>query len=174
MNKQIATILLFLCVNITLCFPQQNDQYERTSYFDRNKITLGGNLTLGFGNNSTAISIAPQAGYFFTPKINAGVGVSYSYYRYKSSGSSDKYHYAGVNVFGRIYPIPYIVLHAQPEINYMSRTFAREKETALVPAFVAGAGVCFNSITIMLQYDILQNRYSPYGSNIFYSVGFTF
>jgi hypothetical protein len=170
MNKRIVTTLLFLCINITLCFPQEEDQH----YFDRNRITLGGNLTLGFGNNSTVINIAPQAGYFFTPKINAGAGISYSYYRYKSFGESEKYHYVGVNVFGRFYPVPYIVLHVQPEINYMIHTFAGEKRTEFVPAFVAGGGVCYNSVTIMLQYDILQNRYSPYGSNIFYSVGFTF
>lgn len=174
MNKRIITTLSFLCINIALCFSQQNGQHEKTSYFDRNKITLGGNLALGFGNHSTVINIAPQVGYFFTPKINAGVGVSYSYYRYKSSGEAEKYHYAGVNIFGRFYPIPYIVLHAQPEINFMSHSFAGEKDTAFVPAFVAGAGVSFNSVTIMLQYDILQDRYSPYGNNIFYSIGFTF
>lgn len=174
MNKRILITLLFLCINITLCFSQQNNRDEKTFHFDRNKITLGGNLALGFGNNSTTINIAPQIGYFFTPKINAGVGISYSYYRYKISGESDKYHYTGVNVFGRFYPIPYIVLHIQPEINYMSHTFAEEKRTELVPSLVAGAGVNFNSIMIMLQYDLIQDRYSPYGSNIFYSIGFTF
>ncbi|MDR2914388.1 MAG: hypothetical protein LBV74_06115 [Tannerella sp.] len=112
-------------------------------------------------------------GYYFTPQLNAGVGVSYTYYNYKK-GESEKFNYVGINLFGRYYPIPYIVLHAQPEINYMHHSFRGDKESDVVPAFIIGAGVHISSFTFMLQYDVAQHRYSPYGNNLFYSVGFSF
>lgn len=167
MSRHIFITMLFAAMTI-FCQAQENK-----SYFDKDKITFGGSLGFGFGNHSTVINVAPQVGYFFTPEINAGVGVSYTYYNYKD-GESEKYHYAGLNVFGRYYPFQYIVLHIQPEINYMHHSYKGDSNSEIVPAVIAGIGVHISSFTFMLQYDVAQHKYSPYGSNLFYSVGFSF
>ena len=167
MNKHI--FITFLLVAMTWgCYAQ-----EKTSHFDRNRMTFGGNVGLGFSNHSTVINIAPQVGYFFTPQINAGAGISYTFYKYKN-GETEKYNYAGLNIFGRYYLLQYIVLHIQPEINYMHHSYQRESNSEMVPVVIAGAGVHMGSFTFMLQYDVVQHNYSPYGSNLFYSVGFSF
>lgn len=167
MGKHIFIILFFTAMALS------GQAQEKTSYFEKDKITIGGNLGFGFGNHNTVINIAPQVGYFFTPQLNAGVGISYTYYNYKD-GDSEKFHYAGLNVFGRYYPFQYIILHIQPEINYMHHSYRGKSNSEAVPTVIAGAGVQINSFTFMLQYDVAQHKYSPYGSNLFYSVGFSF
>ena len=154
------------------------------SSFDMSKVTIGGGFGAQFGDY-TMINIAPQVGYNITNYFNAGVGISYSYYREKyymgSNRVIDKSHYTGFNVYGRLYIFDYLVLHAQPEINYMThkREYINsgqpeEKTEKAVPSFVVGAGFRAGSMVAMLKYDVVQDRYSPYGTKIFYSVGITF
>jgi len=159
-------------------------QETTRSSFDMNKVTIGGGFGAQFGDY-TMITIAPQVGYNITNYFNAGVGISYSYYREKyyisSSRVIDKSHYAGFNIYGRLYLLDYFVVHAQPEINYM--THKREytnsgqpevKTEKAVPSFIVGAGFRAGPMIGMIKYDIVQDDYSPYGTKIFYSVGFTF
>lgn len=154
------------------------------SSFDMNKVTLGGTFGAQFGDY-TMITIAPQVGYNITNYFNAGVGISYSYYREKYYISNnrviDKSHYAGLNIYGRLCLLDYIVVHAQPEINYMTRTIEypssslpKEKVEKAIPSFLVGAGLRMGPVVAMLQYDLVQDTYSPYGTRIFYSVGFSF
>ncbi len=154
---------------------QQNSaEIQKQPAFDKSRITLGGDFGLALENNSTIIKIAPQVGYLFTPQLHAGGGLSYSYYRYKASEITSKSHYTGLNLFGQFHPLPYAVLHAQPEVNYMSRSYGNRKDSDFIPSFVVGVGAYLNAVRLMLQYDIVQDKNSPYGDNIFYSVGVTF
>src|SRR4249919_3238095 len=90
--------------------------------FDKSRLFIGGTFGLGFSSYSTAINISPQVGYRFSQLFAAGVGINYAYYNYKyyTYGTNEIYQrdifsYAGLNVFGRIYPIPQFFIHAQPE-----------------------------------------------------------
>ena len=150
---------------------------EEKSSFDMSRVTFGGNFGIGLEYQTTRINIAPQIGYFFTPQLNAGAGISYLFYKFNIDGEPgrvNKYNYFGINVFGRYYPTKYIVLHAQPEINYLKGKAGGVKKSEFVPAFIVGAGVNFNGVTLMIQYDVAQNRFSPYGELLFYSIGFSF
>ena len=137
-----------------------------------------------FGNY-TMITIAPQVGYNFTNYLNAGAGISYSFYSEKyNSGANriiEKSHYAGLNVYGRLYIFDYLIVQAQPEINLMTNkveyTNSNEPEVKTekaVPSFLVGAGFRMGPAFAMLKYDLVQDSYSPYGNRIFYSVGFSF
>lgn len=163
---------LILCCGISLAGAQS---------FDVRKLEIGGNFGLQFGSY-TLVNVAPQIGYRFSPYLTAGAGVSYSYYKDDYYSGSRKYDYSsnyfGMNVFGRFYPIKYLVFSVQPEANRMWRSVdgpgGKTNMTKFVPSVLVGGGVRFGPITAMIKYDLVQDDYSPYSDNIFYSIGYTF
>jgi len=186
--KKILMYILFTVTVLTV----NSQNYNRTQQnvtvgsalgFDKSRLTFGGGLGLQFGSY-TLINIAPQVGYNFSNNFNAGAGISYSYYKddfyYNSEKWNEKRHYAGFNLYARYYPVQYIVLSVQPEANRMWLTEEADRgggkytENKFVPSVTVGAGVRFGPMMAMIKYDIVQDKFSPYGNNIFYSVGFGF
>ncbi|HCO68406.1 MAG TPA: hypothetical protein DIT04_11710 [Dysgonomonas sp.] len=151
--------------------------------FDKSRLTFGGGLGLQFGSY-TVVNIAPQVGYNFSNNFNAGAGISYSYYKddfyYGNEKWDEKRHYAGFNLYARYYPIQYIVLSVQPEANRMWLTQEpkgngeKYTENKFVPSVTVGAGVRFGPMMAMIKYDVVQDKFSPYGNSIFYSIGWGF
>lgn len=176
--KKFIYIIVILIVNIFYV----NAQTKRNSSFDTSNLTLGGNFGLQFGDY-TIVNISPQIGYNFTSQFNAGFGFGYSYYKDKSGSGNDKYdytnHYVGMNLFVRYYPVDYFVLSLQPEGNRMWKDVKKEgsklySDNKFIGSVLIGGGVRYNGMIAMVQYDILQNDDSPYGDNVFYTIGYSF
>ncbi|MEJ7768028.1 MAG: hypothetical protein WKF89_09465 [Chitinophagaceae bacterium] len=183
--------LLFFCfvlMGCTQALAQQEEELPEQKGFDKSKLFVGGNFGISFGDYTLA-NISPQLGYRFNRFVAAGVGVNFQYsglkYRNSNGDPSYKASYGvtGLNVFGRVYPIEYILLQVQPEINY---TWGKYKfyngqpdekvNGKLVPSLLLGAGAVIPSgpgaLVIMVQYDILNNPRSPYGNRPIYNVGY--
>jgi hypothetical protein len=169
-------------------------QYEREPAkedikgFDKSKLFFGGNFGLSFGSQ-TLINVSPQVGYRFNQYFAAGAGVNFiysslkSYYTDGSVASRQNLGYAGLNVFGRVYPIQYILLQVQPELNYSWGKYKQYDPDAIyslpgkfVPSLLLGAGGAIpagrGAFVIMGQYDVVQDPRGPYGNNIFLSFGY--
>ncbi|KYP16216.1 MAG: hypothetical protein A1D16_14270 [Flavihumibacter sp. CACIAM 22H1] len=168
---------------------------EAPKGFDRSRLFVGGNFGLTFGN-FTFINVSPQLGYRFNDMFAAGIGINgqFSQLKYKSGGTTlykERYGVAGMNVFGRFYPIQQGFIQLQPEMNYIwgSRADYTPQETKssingkILPSLLAGVGAYLpagraGGLVIMAQYDLLHkssnypNPATPYGSNIFLTVGF--
>ncbi len=153
-------------------------QKKPVSSFDVSKLSIGGNLSLQFGDY-TLVGISPQVGYDFSKYLTAGAGLGYTYFKedfydYDYSGS-----YLSFNLFGRFYPVEYLVIGVQPEISRLWQTLKyndgyKHSENEFVPSFLIGGGVRLGGMIAMIQYDVVQNKNSPYGDNLFYSIGYTF
>lgn len=152
------------------------------SYFDKNKIQFGGSFGLAFGSGDyTSLNISPQVGYAFNKYFSSGFGISYSYYRYKySHDNKQTFNYLGMNLYGRFNPIQYLTFQVQPEAYY---AWGNNFDSQLVPCFLVGAGFTIpagnGGINMMFYYDVVQYKsdgyhLSPYGDEIFYSVGYVF
>ena len=151
--------------------------------FDPTKLTFGGSLGMQFGDYTT-VNVAPQVGYSFNKYVNAGLGLTYTYYKDDFYSDNDKYKstrsYFGLNVYARFYPTDFLVFMVQPEGNRMwdtiksDRTGDKRTKNEFVPSVVVGGGLRFGPVSAMLKYDVVQDDNSPYGNNIFYSVGYTF
>ena len=158
--------------------------------FDRSKLFVGGNFALSFGN-VTIVNISPQLGYRFNRFLAAGVGINGQYSAFKTeyangaTYSRESYGVAGLNIFGRFYPIQYVFIQAQPEFNhvwvtskyYDTNPATEYKIKKFVPSLLAGAGGAIPTggrgyFIIMAQYDVLQQEYTPYGSKAFFSFGY--
>lgn len=158
--------------------------------FDKNKLFFGGSLGFGFGSYTTQINVSPQVGYRFNKYLAAGAGVNfiYSSYKYDFGGGNyfrDNYTVAGLNIFGRVYPIEYIFLQLQPELNYTwgKRKYSYDNlpddklEGKLVPSLLGGVGAAIptggaGALIVMVQYDLLDQERSPYSRQAFYSIGY--
>jgi hypothetical protein len=159
--------------------------------FDKNKLFVGGNFALNFGN-ITIVNISPQIGYRFNRFLAAGVGINGQYSsfrtRYSNGGtfSRENYGVAGLNIFGRVYPIEQVLLQLQPEANYTwgkykeygNPPYEQKLEGKIVPSLLAGAGAALpagrGAFIVLAQYDLLQNDRTPYGDKVFFTFGYNF
>lgn len=178
--KKISLILVTICLAL---ISQAQDEVPQKG-FDRSKLFVGGNFGLGFGNTTTSVNVSPQIGYRFTDLFAAGAGVNFQYNSFKYFGYKETFGYTGLNVFGRIYPIPYILLQAQPEVNYSWGKYkANDGGTEyklpgkLSPSLLLGGGGAIptggrGSLLITIMYDVIQNARSPYSDKPFYNIGY--
>lgn len=189
-------VLLFLIAGIAVsqhAIAQEEDREPEQKGFDKSKLFFGGNFGLGFGTN-TSVNISPQVGYRFNDYLAAGAGVNFNYYSYKSyySNGADysrtSFGYTGFNIFGRVYPIKFILLQAQPELNYSwgsvkyydGITPRSKYPGQFVPSLLLGGGGAIpmggrnGALLLMIQYDILQESRSPYGNRPFFTMGYNF
>jgi len=191
MKKDILLLLLLMMGSFSLLRAQSDDSVppEEKGGFDKSRLFIGGSFGLSFGN-SVIVNVSPQVGYRFTRYFAAGAGINgqYSEFKYRDGNGDifqrEKYGVVGLNVFGRVYPIPQLFAQVQPEMNYVwyeAKNYNPEvslKDNQFVPSILIGGGGALPmgrsaAFIIMVQYDVLQQNLSPYGSNPFFSVGFT-
>ncbi|ULQ50679.1 hypothetical protein [Flavihumibacter fluvii] len=193
-------LLTGLLTSFAICLFAQDSTTEKEQSepkkFDRSRLFVGGNFGLSFGTY-TFINISPQVGYRFSNLFAAGLGINgqYSQYTEKYNGEvyyKNEYGVAGMSIFGRIYPIQQAFISLQPELNYIWGNYTQyipsEYKSSLngkiIPSLLAGAGAMLpmggggGGLIIMAQYDLLNtagdnvNPGTPYGSNVFFSIGF--
>jgi hypothetical protein len=196
MKKRIVLALTCLCLVTGSLFAQDDTAEETPKGFDRSRLFVGGNFGLSFGN-FTFINISPQLGYRFNDMFAAGIGINGQFVqrKYRFNGTlieKERLGIAGMNVFGRFYPIKQGFIQLQPEMNYIwgsytNYTSQQEIKSSIngkiLPSLLAGVGAFLpagraGGLIIMAQYDLLHkdgagpNPSTPYGKNIFMSVGF--
>lgn len=191
-----ATILLLLLVSVLFSFAQEEEGEEKKKGFQKDRLFVGGNFGLTFGNY-TLINVSPQIGYRFNRYFAAGTGLNFQYVSLKREDYNGDAYYkssqgvTGLNIFGRVYPIQYFMLQVQPEMNYI---FGKEKyfqtsyqnaqeynlNAEIVPSLLLGGGLVLPSggrgaFIASLFYDVLQKDNSPYGNrpiiNFTYNIG---
>jgi len=188
--KHFALAVCFLVVAVAAKAQQKPVEQapEKEGGFKKENLFFGGNFGLSFGDY-TLVNVSPQIGYRFNRYFAAGAGVNFQYssfkYRYYSSFDNykDTYGVAGLNIFGRAYPIDYVLVQIQPEANY---TWGKRKfyngtkdltlDGKIIPSLIAGAGAVIpagrGSFIIMAQYDLIQDERSPYSNRVFYNFGY--
>lgn len=184
--KKIPLLLLFTLVSACSLFAQE--EAEEKKGFDKSRLFYGGNFGLSFGDY-TIVNVSPQLGYRFNNFFAAGAGVNFQYssikYRdfYGNTSYKTSYGVTGLNAFGRVYPIQYILLQVQPEMNYVWGKYKyydgqpdRKLNGELVPSLLLGGGAAIpsgrGSFIAMVQFDVLNNIKSPYGNRPIYNFGY--
>lgn len=197
MNKNLfLSFLLLICTCTVFAQQTENEEDGEKKGFDRSRLFAGGNFGLSFGDY-TFINISPQVGYRFTNMFAAGIGINGQYTQYRvrygsQTVSRSNYGVAGMNIFGRFYPIQQAFIQAQPEMNYIwgsVKDYSSDSKYSLngkiMPSFLLGAGGILpmgnvGGLIVMVQYDLLNKTgygsdpSTPYGNRPFVSIGFNF
>lgn len=162
------------------------------------KLVVGGGIGLSFGDY-TSVAVTPVVGYRFTDNFSAGIGLGYQYVRIKDFFEVERPGFVGVydyydfkaNLFSTSLWARYIVwrnlfAHAELEENFMtfkqpgfdqsgSGNIVEAKTKYKAPSLLLGGGYRQPigdraSINFLLLYDVLQDKYSPYGRNPFIKI----
>lgn len=144
--------------------------------FDKRKMRFGANLGLSLSRNYTVFGLGPQVGYQFSDIFMAGAGVKYYYTRVRAYDYTSKSNLLGANTFGYLYPVRFLTVFAQPELNYIWSTlsentaFEDRRVSGFVPSVVVGAGLRLGRSHITMNYDLVQDTRSPYPNGFFLGV----
>lgn len=133
---------------------------------------------MAFGNQTT-INIVPQIKYSQNIYFTIGGGLNYIYYYLSHNNEKEKMNYLGLNVFARLTPFPYLAFQVQPEIlQRWGKQNGRKTSGKIVPTLLAGGGFIIpagpGNINLLFLFDIIQNKYTPYGQNLYYTLGYSF
>lgn len=133
---------------------------------------------MAFGNQTT-FNFVPQLLYSQNTYFSVGGGLSYIYYYLSHKGEKQQMHYIGLNFLARLKPLPYLIFQVQPEIfERWGKQNGRKVSSRFVPTFLAGGGFTLpvgpGNINLLFMFDIIQNDYTPYGKNLYYTLGYTF
>lgn len=199
-SRHFARRLLFIFLAVSMSLVEANAQYgasfdqqpliprdTSSKGFDRSRIFVGGNLGLSFGD-FTYINVSPLIGYRFSTLFSAGLQINTQYESAKYYDGSnrlvrkDRYTMLGVGIFGRVYPIPQLFIHAQPEENFLvgKQKFydgtPDDRYHTHVTSMLVGGGYAApvgnsSEFFVMILYDILQEPNSPYGNQPIFRAG---
>jgi len=172
--KRFISVALVTCICL-LSSAQENEE-QKTPF--RDKLFMGGNLGLTFGNYTNVI-ISPVIGAKLNEKVYAGLGIEYQYTKDKRYDPSLTYNQFGGRVFAQYNIVPKIYAHGEFAGYSMERySTISKKERSFVPFIYFGGGYrqmiserAFFSVQVL--FDVLQNTHSPYKAwEPIYSVGF--
>jgi hypothetical protein len=186
--SSIAQVTLRDSLAVIAASPEPEKEKKK---FDPSRLVFGGNLGASFGDY-TFVNVSPQVGYMFSPMFTAGAGINYVHSSFKTRFSNEEiketFNYAGINLFGRVFPTNFLFATLQPEINYSWGKIKFEnnsqpdieQDAEWIPTILVGAGVMLGGrggrggLMLSIQYDLAQNPRSPYGTSPFIGMGFSF
>lgn len=171
---------------IILMFYLNFGAFGQTFFGDtfKSRVYVGGNFGLNFGT-ITMLELSPMAGFNFTERLSAGVGLSYIYFSDNRFVPSLRFNMLGGRTFARFLIADQFFLHAEYErMSYKDLVFEPGSTVGVmkrvwVPAIPVGIGyrsqVGANSFfTINLLYDVLSrdNVNTLYPGGLLYRMGF--
>lgn len=133
---------------------------------------------MAFGDQTT-FNFIPQVRYSQNLYFSVGGGLNYIYYYLSHKGEKQKMNYAGINAFARLTPLPYLAFQVQPEILVRwGKENGHKTSGRFVPTLLAGGGFILplgpGDISLLFLFDIIQNSNTPYGKNLYYTLGYSF
>ncbi|RYY97957.1 MAG: hypothetical protein EOO11_09430 [Chitinophagaceae bacterium] len=181
MKKVLASLVLVL--SLATASAQVVDSLQPRG-FQKNRLFVGGSLSLGFGTGYFLGGINPMFGYSVTNWLDAGIAANYTFtqikyidaYTGERTGEKARQSLYGGGVFTRIYPVRFLFAQAQFERNFINLTYdpgsggesfkeKRQANSLLVGAGYTsgrspGAGGAYGFVSIL--WDVLKDENSPY------------
>lgn len=181
--------LLILCLGSFLALSNLNAQTTKEDDKDKDEkrgfkkenLFAGGNVGLGFFNNTFFTGVGPYFGYSINRYIDAAVGLNYNYLSQRSDFTTQKLRQSiiGPSAFVRLYPVKFLFAHAQYEYNFIKQKqiygngipddiFKDQAPSVLIgPGFASGRDD--NNKTFFyfsVLFDVLKRQNSPYTDNL--------
>ncbi len=164
---------------------QEDESPQRPRSTFRDNLILGGNFGLQFGM-VTFVDISPLAGYQVFKNAFLGLGVTYQYLDWQTTGGRFSTHTYGGRVFGRYIIWKGIMVHAEYEMlnldcfdeDRLNTSNELQLRRKWVPGALFGGGY-FQGVgkrsgfTALILFNALQNHCTPYANPVI-RIGFNF
>lgn len=123
------------------------------------KVRYGGNLGLGFGNNTFNLQVAPSAIYEANTYYATGLGLQLNYSKF----NENTFLAYGATWMNFVNPIPEIQLSAELEqwrvnLSENSSFTQSTEENYWLMALFLGIGYRTSNITVGIRYDVLYDE----------------
>lgn len=157
-NKRIFLTITCSLLVFGILFAQQNDQKQKSDFW--NHVRFGGGIGLNFGDGFFSGTLAPSAIYQFDPQFALGLGLSASYFKREDLFKSTV---LGGSVIGLFNPIDALQLSTEFEQLHVNRDFDQDFVTNLddkywYPALFLGAGYRSGNFAFGIRYDVLYDE----------------
>jgi len=177
--------LVFLFSSVTLQAQNSNEDDSRPGGFKKENLFTGGGLQLSFANSTFVGGISPVFGYSINKWVDAGIVANFTYASNNHviyEDQSGNYYYTddrlkeiiyGPGAFVKVYPLKFLFVHAQGEMNFISQKLDPvngpvQRESHSVPSLLVGAGYAGGRegvgnffYHISLSFDVLRRPNSP-------------
>jgi hypothetical protein len=172
--KRLLLLLAGLVLSLQLVAQDDGSSQGRQPIWD--KLSLGGNFNLQFGN-ITFIDVSPLVGYRVTNRFTVGPGFTYRYLRFRGFEGSSIY---GGRVFARHMIGQQFFAHA--EYESLNAEFVQNEQLVRnwVPGLFVGGGIfqpigSRSGVTLSALYNLMYDSLrSPYNNPWVINVGFMF
>lgn len=187
--KSIYALLLVTMISANVFAQGEKDKEEdaRKHTFQKDRLFTGGSVSLSFSNYGSTYGASPVFGYSITNWLDAGVVANFlyasnrhalyydSYGNYYYSDDKIKQTIYGPGAFLKIYPVKFLFIQAQGEMNYIRQKVSyanggptiRDKYSA--PSLLLGAGFAQGRQAegemfyyVSLLFDVIKDKNSPY------------
>lgn len=129
-----------------------SQQMDQPKFWD--KVQFGGGLGIGFGSNSTVISVSPSAIYNFNQYIATGIDVSYLY----AKQNNVKSNVFGTGIITLFNPIEQLQASAEFKQYFVNQKWKDVKTNFDFPALYLGLAYRIQNFSLGFQYDVLYDK----------------
>jgi len=180
MKKAILVFVLIGSFVVTKAQDADDFKEEKKGGFKKENLFVGGDVTLGFGSQYTALGISPYFGYSINKYLDVAASFNFNYTSqrdYVDYGDKVRQTVYGPGAFVRVFPVKFIFAQAQYEHNFIKLKYLPAQNSNYLPStdridansFLVGGGWAggrneFNKnfYYISVSWDLLRNSNSPY------------
>ncbi|MCG2461540.1 alpha-ketoglutarate decarboxylase [Flavobacteriaceae bacterium F89] len=154
-QSHVKSVFIVLVLGLGIKIGHAQDFSQSKPFWDR--VSFGGGLDLGFGNQTFNIAVSPSALYHLNEKLAMGAGISFNYAKFQSS---KLYAYGGtlMTFYNPIRPLQLSAEFEQLRVNqryeYLGANF---EDDYWSPALFLGVGYSTRNVTIGLKYNVLYD-----------------
>ena len=147
---KISVLVLSIFLSLQECYAQDNNFWS--------KVRIGGNIGIGFTDDTFNGILAPSAVYDFNNQFSMGFGLNFGYTDSRNFTATNY----GASLITLYNPFPSLQLSAEFEQMGVSRNFEIDGEdfsdNYWYPALFVGAGYRIGFVSIGLRYDVLYDE----------------
>ena len=160
---------------------EDEKEEEKKGGFKKENLFTGGNISVGFFNNTFFAGVGPYFGYSINKYVDIAAALNYNYISRRSDFTTLKLRQSiiGPSAFVRLYPVKFLFAHAQYEYNFIKLkqiygngipddVYKIDVPSVLIgPGFASGRDA--NNKTFYyfsVLFDVLKNENSPYTDNL--------
>lgn len=162
-NVKISLLVLAIIFSLQKSYTQYDDFWSN--------VKIGGNLGVGFSNDTFNAVVAPAAIYEFNDWFSAGLGLSFGYSTFKNDRFNEKRRSTnyGASILTLFNPISELQISAEfEEMGVNQRIEIQDLKLTddyWYPSLFVGVGYRTGFVSIGIRYDLLyDDEKSIYGS----------